>query len=406
MRNNPQRRNNVPSYNAAMSNSAQAPGIQAHHLGTLEQTEFYKLLVNSIQDYAIFLLDRDGVVATWNLGAQKLKGYTPEEIIGQHFSVFFPAKDKRAGKPEQELAACRKLGHIEDEGWRVRKDGSRFWANVVLTVLRGKAGEVIGYAKITRDLTERKRHEDTMRQANEQLRQQRQELALLNQAKDEFISLASHQLRTPASGVKQFLGLLLEGYAGDLTELQMSFLQRAYEGNNRQLELVNDLLRVAQVDAGRVALNKSQVDVSKIIRDVVDEQEDAFIGRGQTVVVTGTDGPVIATLDQPRFRMVLENIVSNASKYTPQGGLIRVSLHHGDGELRIVVTDTGVGIDEASISKLFNKFSRIPNELSDSVGGSGLGLYWAQKIVELHEGTIAVTSQLGKGSTFTITVPV
>jgi PAS domain S-box-containing protein len=376
------------------------------HLGSLEQTQFYELLVNSIQDYAIFLLDANGIIATWNIGAQKLKGYTPKEVIGKHFSIFYPEADRKAGKPEQKLKICNELGHVEDEGWRVRKDGTRFWANVVLTALRDDSGEVIGYAKVTRDLTERKRHEDAMRMANDQLEQQRQELELLNQAKDEFISLASHQLRTPASGVKQFLGLLIEGYAGDMSELQREFLERAYEGNNRQLELVNDLLRVAQIDAGKVELHKTNEDICKIVRDVVDEQHDAFKSRRQVVTIRGGTKPLIASVDKLRFRMALENLVSNASKYTPDEGTITVTIESDKGFARIAVADTGVGISKKSLGKLFTKFSRIPNELSDAVGGSGLGLYWAHKIIELHSGTIEVSSKPHRGSVFTIVIPI
>lgn len=376
------------------------------HLGTLEQTDFYRLLVNSIQDYAIFLLDPKGIIATWNIGAQKLKGYTPEEVIGKHFSIFYPKEDQESGKPAKRLEICRQLGHVEDEGWRVRKDGSRFWANAIITALRDKSGRIIGFAKITRDLTERKIHEDAMALANEQLEQQRRELELLNQAKDEFISLASHQLRTPASGVKQFLGLLREGYAGDMDSLQKEFIERAYEGNNRQLELVNDLLRVAQVDAGKVTLNKSTVDLSAIVSDVLSEQQISFDERKQTVITDGLDHLLRAKVDKARIRMVIENIVNNASKYTPVGGTITVKAAKDGQTIRLAITDTGVGIPKTAQPKLFNKFSRIPNALSEVVGGSGLGLYWAHKIIELHDGTIEVASKPGKGSTFTVVVPI
>ncbi|HSE60842.1 MAG TPA: PAS domain-containing sensor histidine kinase [Candidatus Saccharimonadales bacterium] len=379
--------------------------VKAANLHSIEQSEFYKLLVNSIQDYAIFLLDTGGNVASWNLGAQKLKGYTPQDIIGSHFSIFYTAEDKKTDKPGRELALCNIYGHIEDEGWRVRKDGTTFWANVVITALRNKAGEIIGYAKITRDLTERKQHEDALHAANEKLTQQRFELEELNSYKDEFISLASHQLRTPASGVKQFLGLLLEGYAGELTPTQTTYVQRAYESNDRQIDLVNSLLRVAQVDAGKVILNRTPVDICALVRDVVDEQKDAFKRRKQTVHIAASAQPIIAWVDAMRFRMVLENLVDNASKYTSPGGTITISVKQRKDTVAIGIKDSGVGIDEESLPKLFTKFSRIPNLLSDSVGGSGLGLYWASKVIGLHGGRIVVTSKPGKGSTFTVITP-
>lgn len=376
-----------------------------NHLGMLEQTDFYRLLVSSIQDYAIFLLDPNGVISTWNLGAQKLKGYTPEEVIGKHFSVFYPKVDQDAGKPAKFLETARKLGHVESEGWRTKKDGSRFWANTTITALKGKSGELIGFAKVTRDLTERKLHDDAMALANQKLERQRQELELLNQAKDEFISLASHQLRTPASGVKQFLGLLREGYAGEMSELQKEFIERAYEGNDRQLELVNDLLRVAQVDAGRIMLKATTEDIASIIKDVISEQQSSFEKRKQKIFLKGLNHPLKAKVDKARFRMVLENIVSNASKYTPEGGEITITGSKKNRAIEIAISDTGVGIPKVAQAKLFSKFSRIPNELSDVVGGSGLGLYWAHKIMELHGGSIEVSSKLHKGSTFTVIVP-
>ena len=374
-------------------------------VGSRERIEFSQLLVNTIQEYAIFLLDPTGHIATWNPGAQKLKGYEAHEIIGKHFSIFYPQKDKDAGKPEWELEVASSEGHIEDEGWRVKKDGSTFWANVVITALRDDEGKLVGFAKVTRDLSERKRHEEELYQANLKLKRQSTDLQELNRAKDEFISLASHQLRTPASGVKQFLGLLLDGYAGELTPQQREFLQHAYEGNERQIELINDLLRVAQIDAGKIVLKKQAVDINNLIKDVAREQSHKFKQRQQILDLELPTKTVTAAVDVIRFRTVLENIIDNASKYTPEGGKIAVHLSEGKCMVAIAVSDTGVGIEKESLSKLFIRFSRVPNYLSDSVGGSGLGLYWAYKIMQLHKGAIEVSSQPGNGSTFTITIP-
>jgi PAS domain S-box-containing protein len=374
-------------------------------LRSLERIEFYKLLVNSIEDYAIFLLDPQGVISSWNRGAQKLKGYTPDEIIGTHFSIFYAKADVAKGKPMHLLDMAELLGHVEDEGWRFKKDGNRFWADVIITALRDPSGELIGFAKVTRDLTERKKHEDAMRLANEQLAGQRLELETLNSAKDEFISLASHQLRTPVSGVKQFLGLLLEGYAGELTEQQRDYLQRAYDGNNRQIELINNLLHVAQVDAGKIVLVVSPTNLATLIQDIIDEQVDSFKDRKQRVLLDLPAKDIKANVDTLRFRMALENLVSNASKYTPAGGSITIGLRETPKHIEVKVTDTGVGIKPEELPRLFTKFSRIPNALSEVVGGSGLGLYWAQKVIQLHHGQVVVESQYNQGSTFTIRIP-
>lgn len=373
--------------------------------GTRQHFEFSQLLVNTIQEYAIFLLDPSGKVMTWNPGAQKLKGYESDEIIGKHFSAFYPKKDIVAGKPEWELDVCRRDGHVEDEGWRIRKDGTKFWANVVITALRNDSNEIIGFAKVTRDLTERRNHEEELRRANHKLMQQSKQLKNLNEAKDEFISLASHQLRTPASGVKQFLGLLLEGYGGKLSDTQTTYIKQAYDGNERQIELIDDLLKVAQVDAGKVTLRKAPADLNALLNDIANEQSDKFKNRQQILTLQLSDEPVIASVDIARFRMAIENLIDNASKYTPEGGNIIVTLTRSAEGASLSVSDTGVGIDEESAVKLFKKFSRIPNTLSETVGGTGLGLYWAHKVVELHGGDITVESNVGKGSQFTVILP-
>lgn len=374
-------------------------------LNPMQQVELYRLLVNSIQDYAIFFLDASGYVASWNKGAQKLKGYKADEIIGKHFSVFYTSKDIKANRPARNLADCLKNGHAEDEGWRIKRDGSRFWADVIITSIHDDDGELVGYAKVTRDLTARKRQEDALRKANDKLQRHQIELEGLNSAKDEFISVASHQLRTPATGVKQFLGLLREGYAGELSPRQREFVDKAYESNDRQIALVNDLLQVAQLDAGRVHLDKSAVDIGGLVRDVIDEQINRFHERGQYVSYEVPSVPIIANVDRMRYRMVLENIIDNASKYTPHGGKIVVSVTTINEDVCVSVRDTGVGISAEELPRLFGKFARIPNELSDVEGGSGLGLYWAHKIVTLHKGAITVHSELGEGSVFGITVP-
>lgn len=375
------------------------------HTQALEGPEFYRLLVESVQDYAIFMLDTEGNIASWNIGAQKLKGYTQDEIVGRHFSIFYTEEDILKEKPRKELEECIAIGRTEDEYWRVRKDGTKFWANVVITALRSKKGTLIGYAKVTRDLTERKRHEDALRRANQQLKSQQAELEVLNSAKDEFIAIASHQLRTPATGVKQYLGLIKDGYFGDLSRQQEKIITKAYETNDRQIELVNSLLRVAQIDAGKMVLSLERTELVKVVGSIVDEMTGNFKKRHQEVSIAAPHGAVYVRVDPVRFRMVLENLIDNASKYTPDGGSVTITVNADVSSTNIEITDTGVGIDQLSIAKLFTKFSRLQNEMSDSVSGSGLGLYWVKKIIELHGGEVHVTSKEGVGSKFTITLP-
>jgi signal transduction histidine kinase len=238
------------------------------------------------------------------------------------------------------------------------------------------------------------------------MEQQRiQHLVDMNRAKDEFISLASHQLRTPATAVKQYVGMVLQGYVGDLNDAQKNMLETAYQSNERQLQIVSDLLRVAKVDAGRVKLNKSDVDMCELVDNIMTDLDGKFTQQHQTVKIEKPEKPLIASIDRENFRMMLENIIDNASKYSGPDTQITISLSETDKAVLVKVIDQGVGIKPEDQDKLFIKFSRIDNPLSAEVGGTGLGLYWAKKIVDLHRGSITVQSAEGEGTTFSIALP-
>ncbi len=270
---------------------------------------------------------------------------------------------------------------------------------VVLPRLLPQALQLIENAKTSG------RRKQELEQLTIELRQQKAELEALNQAKDEFISLASHQLRTPATGVKQYLGMMIEGYFGPVDNDQFMALQKANESNERQIEIVNDLLQVARLDAGKVALQKKPTNILKLVSDVINEQQSYFKERRQKVTFKKPKGMVMAHIDEARMRMVLENLISNASKYTPEGKRIMILVQQTETEVIVTVKDEGVGIDQSDMPKLFQKFSRIDNPLSMRVGGSGLGLYWAKKIIDLHEARLDVTSIVGQGSSFAVVIP-
>jgi two-component system CheB/CheR fusion protein len=236
--------------------------------------------------------------------------------------------------------------------------------------------------------------------------EQRDQLQGLNEAKDEFISLASHQLRTPATVVKQYVGLLTGGHVGAITPEQMEMLNIVNGSNERQLEIIEDLLRVAKVDAGKVYLEKSSCNVVQQMKTAILGQAVLFTGRGQTVVLHKSSEKVIASIDPKLMLMVIENLLDNAGKYSRKGGQVIIDIDQDDDYTTISIKDNGVGIRKSDIPKLFKKFSRIENPLSVSVKGTGLGLYWAKKILDLHRGSIEVSSVLNKGSTFTIKTPV
>lgn len=240
---------------------------------------------------------------------------------------------------------------------------------------------------------------------NTNLTRQRDLLQGLSDAKDEFVSMASHQLRTPATTVKQYVSMIAEGYAGDVTEEQRVLLDIAYKNNERQLEIIEDLLRVAKVDGGKVTLQKSSCDVVSQVKKAVDGQAILFENRGQSVVLDATHKKVFALIDPKLMLMVIENLLDNAGKYSPRGTSITITVAQSGSTTSISFKDSGVGIRKIDLEKLFKKFSRIDNKLSETARGTGLGLYWVKKIIGLHGGSVSVVSKIHKGSTFTITVP-
>jgi len=274
--------------------------------------------------------------------------------------------------------------------------------------IKNENGKIIKWFGTCTDIDDVKRtrkRKDELEIITVSLTKQRKQLMELNHAKDEFISIASHQLRTPATGVKQYIAMTLEGYAGKLNPQQTAFLQQAYESNERQINIVNDLLRVAKIDAGKVVLDKQKTDMVALIENVINEQGSKIKDRQQKAIFTHTHKVLHTKIDAHKIRMVVENILDNASKYTPPKRDIEVKISKTKGVIHIAVKDQGVGLRKRDTDKIFNKFTRIDNPMSVSEGGTGLGLYWAKKIMDLHKGSIDVESALGKGSVFTITIP-
>lgn len=285
-----------------------------------------------------------------------------------------------------------------------RKDGRYVWHITRAHALRDETGKVALWIGSTTDIEDIKKRRQ-LEASEAKLIKQRQQLMELNMAKDEFISLASHQLRTPATGVKQYINMVLDGYAGEISPAVRAFLEKASNSNERQLEVIHDLLRVAQLDAGKVVLQKESVNASRLIADIINEQSSKFSSRNQTVSYIKPKSPIYVNADATKIRMVIENIIDNASKYTPNDKIITVRLVRSGTSAKISVKDEGVGIPKGDMDKVFEKFIRLSNPMSTEVGGTGIGLYWVKKVVELHGGDISVTSVVDKGSTFTVTLP-
>ncbi len=286
-----------------------------------------------------------------------------------------------------------------------RKDGTYHWHISRAHAMRDEQGKIIKWIGSNTDIESAKRTLTRTRQLeklNATLKQQKNQLIELNEAKDEFISLASHQLRTPATGVKQYLGMVLDEFAGEVPAAQKKMLEKANESNEREITIINDLLKVAQVDAGKVRLSKQPVSMGVLLEQVMADHESKFRDRNQKVTLKLPEDEVIASVDQARMRMVLDNLIDNASKYTPPGKNIELGVSQGSKTVKVWVRDEGVGIAARDKDKLFRKFSRLDNPLSVAVGGTGLGLYWAKKIIDLHGGVVEIDSVPDVGTTFTI----
>ncbi|MGZ5156091.1 MAG: hybrid sensor histidine kinase/response regulator [Caldimonas sp.] len=475
-----------------------------------------RLLVEGVQDYAIFMLDREGVIASWNLGAQRIKGYSAAEAIGKHFSVFYLPQDVQRGWPTEELKRARELGRYEDEGWRVRKDGTRIWANVIITAVFGENGELRGYSKVTRDLTERRRHEAELEEREENLRLLvegvkdhamflldpagrirtwnagarrllgfdagqviEQDAALLYKEDDrhagrpgaelasarsvgslqlegwrrradgtefwaevsttalpgtdgeargfvqiirdlterrrveelenegrrisEFIAMLSHELRNPLAPIrnavailKRFAGVPEAAWCVELIGRQVAHMTR----------LVDDLLDVTRISTGKIRLESRPFELNQLVRTAVDAVSSSIREYGHLLDVRLPQQDVPIAGDATRLLQVLVNLLTNAAKYTPDKGVIQVSVVADGPVARLQVVDNGIGMSNALLQRAFDPFVQGSRALDRPEGGLGIGLTLVKNIVELHGGTVtAASAGVGRGATFTVSLP-
>jgi PAS domain S-box-containing protein len=372
----------------------------------LERSQaMFGLLVSGVLDYAIFALDPDGHVITWNEGAQRIKGYSADEIIGRHFSTFYPEEDVRAGRPSWELVVAAREGRYEDIGWRIRKDGSKFWAHVVLTALRDDHGELRGYAKVTRDLTLQKEEEDRKNEERkreaEQLRAHADRMAQLERSKAEFLNLASHELRGPLTVVRGYVSMMEDG---TVSSEHVPGVARLLSGKLAQMELlIQQMLETARLDHDRMELEADVVDLVA----VAGEQIDTFrpLAGDREIVLASPDKAVLVKGDRARLATIVGNLLDNAIKYSPDGGEIECRVDAGDGRGFVSVRDHGVGIAKDDLPLLFTRFGRLPTDLNRSISGTGLGLFLCREIARRHGGEILVESRPGEGSRFTLSLP-
>ena len=366
-----------------------------------EGSGLYRLLVQSVRDYAIFALDPTGHILSWNEGAQRIKGYAPEEIIGRHFSTFYPPADVASGKPPWELRVAIREGVFEEEGWRVRKDGTLFWANVVITALFDEQGTHVGFAKVTRDLTERRAAQ--MKAVEDARRISEMEVA--NRAKSEFLAAMSHELRTPLNAIGGYAELMQLGVSGPVTPQQADYLSRIRASQQHLLGIITDLLNYSRIEAGQITYDIADVSLHAVVDTVLPLLEPQALSKGLSLEHGPCAEDVVGRADRTKAEQIALNLVSNAVKFTPSGGKVVVTCSIEDGTARIFVSDTGPGIPEDKQAAIFEPFVQLGRSLTSPHEGTGLGLAISRDLARAMDGDVSVESVVGEGSVFMLSLP-
>lgn len=356
--------------------------------------ERFRLLVESVVDYAIFMLDPDGIIATWNAGAERVKGYTADEIIGQHYSIFYIDEYLDAGLPEALLHEARVRGHVEHSGWRVRKDGTRFWANVVITALFEDDGTLAGFAKVTRDVTELHIAQEQREEALAERQRNIERLEAIDEWRRSFISSIAHDLQTPVSAIVGFTELILED--GIASEQHRHFLDRILSNAESLESLIEHLRTFLRLEAGKVELELEPVDLRRFVADLLADLEPV-VGTHEVELDIDT-GEVWA--DVVGLARILRNLLANVARYTAPGTPVHLRGRRTPGGIVVEVADEGGGIDDELLPRLFDRFER-----GKIGGGMGLGLSIVKQYVDLHGGDVEVESEIGRGTTVRFTIP-
>ena len=402
---------------------------------SISTTELYRLLVESVKDYAIFALDPNGYIVSWNPGAQRFKGYTASEIIGKHFSVFYPPEDLQARKPWIELEIATAVGRLEDEGWRVRKDGTQFWANVVITALRTPDGELVGFAKVTRDLTQRRAAElqavedarriaseealrraaeirsteltdllERSRRQAEEIEHRRREADVANRTKTEFLAAMSHELRTPLNAIAGYVQLLLLGVRGPLTEEQTSDLVRIQRSQQHLLSLINDVLNFSRLEAGAVTYDIGAVSLGPVMDAAASMIHPQAHSKNVAFTLEPCPNPLAVLADASKLEQILLNLLTNAVKFTPAGGHVSLGCEIAGDRVSAYVQDTGPGIPADRLGLIFEPFVQLDRTFGNPREGVGLGLAISRDLARGMQGDLTVESKVGEGSRFTVSL--
>ncbi|MFB2768085.1 ATP-binding protein [Pelatocladus sp. BLCC-F211] len=402
----------------------------------------YRLFVEGVKEYAIFMLDPNGLFLNWNIGAERILGYREAEIIGQHFRHIFTPEAIECGRPEQVLRMAVREGFSKENRWHVRKDGTHFWAHCVIIPLRDQDGNLRGFSKIMQDLTERKQAEEEREQLLLREQAARAEAEAANRSKDDFLAIVSHELRTPMTAILGWVGMLQTGRLDE--DRAKDALETIERNANLQMQLIEDLLDISRIVQGNLSLNFGRVNLLEAIAqalEVVQPVADAKSIQIESALDTSLE-PIWG--DSDRLQQVVLNLLSNAIKFTPDGGRVEVRLsslkdRSPRGQVatgncffstsprltvsassqypitnaqfpipyaQITVSDTGKGINPEFLPYVFDRFRQADSTSTRSNKGLGLGLAIAHHLVELHGGTIDAQSLgIGQGATFIVKLP-
>ena len=360
---------------------------RAHDEALRQSEERFRVLVEGVIDYAIFMLNEEGMVTSWNAGAERIQGYARDEIVGRHFSRFYDAADVQSGKPWEELAAARRTGRTVDEGWRIRKNGERFWARVIVTALRDAAGKLLGFAKVTQDLTER-RHLHEVEEASRNL--------------SEFVAVLGHELKNPLAPIRSAIQFMNRMPADDPAQQRM---REIVERQSTHLaRIVDDLVDVSRITRGLLQLDRSELDLADAIKGSIEATAAAIESSKHRLTVDVADHPVVSG-DAHRLTQIVTNLLSNAARYTPPGGNIRVSVRTEGSSAVLRVRDEGMGIDAGMLDGIFDMFVR-GGASRGAAAGLGIGLALSRRLAELHGGTLEAASEgENRGSEFILRLP-
>ena len=380
--------------------SATAASATATPNTSRDAEERFRLLIESVKDYAIFILDPDGRVSTWNPGAERIKGYTAAEIVGKHFSIFYPLEVAATGKCDEELVIAAREGRFEEEGWRLRKDGSEFWAKVTITALRDPDGTLVGFAKVTQDLTTRKRAEEDSRA----LAAERAALAEKNRIQEfqeRFLAILGHDLRNPLASIDMGAGILRQSLTEPANIRILDRMQSSSRRMTRMIEQILDLTRSRL--AGALEMFPEPMDLRLALSRIVEEMRVAFPARVIALDCLSLRG----MWDRDRLEQVFSNLIGNALVHGDPNAPVTVRATMDADQVRVSVHNQGAPIPPEVVTTIFNPFRRGERESRTSkTAGLGLGLYISHEIVRGHGGRIDVDSTASDGTTFRISLPI